>query len=411
MVARFSRPRGPSGPKAPFMESDIVAALRSVKVTERFMSELQLRVAFQEALRDPKSFGLVIFDNADEGMIDALVEGAVVPVIVTTTQHIQRSWADAIRVGAFSGEEAATFCRAALPDATDQAAQALCGYVGNRPVALMLASRLVQLGEITMEGLLLATRDAPAVTVEASMDLVAAPDIRSLTVVYSRVVAALASDMLALEVLDGLLWLTGSTNRDMIIAYLAEASLSEAEVLAVRAAILRLERIGLVELRGDDVEINDLTIDFLRVERSESLGEVLRRFHQSIIEPAEAIVNSTRMDETDDDTLEFQLEARLEAMFPNPYGDRYSGHRWLVAWEVGILRRALQEFAPGMELGLTLLSTSRWILWQRGFPWFMAENGESQVVLADVQPTGMKLWREKNHLASIKRLYFFYMLW
>ncbi|MCW2784003.1 MAG: hypothetical protein JWP74_520 [Marmoricola sp.] len=257
--------------------------------------------AVREVLKNPAAFDLVLFDNVDLWVLEAVLPDAQVPILITSRERLGDLVAEDVIVPEFTKSQALEASRYLLPGREDIELEALCSDVGNRPVVIHIACHLISEEHLTVENFRRSMAENSAKVLRSMAaelgrhhDHFGNPINGNIVGVYQHTLNHIfdaesdgrGGDPPVADVLDAILWLTESADIEFIYA-LASDTLTEAEFQRVRGAVSVLARFGLITHRGTSIEINTLTLDVLRHLQGDrapgTVGRTLSRLRQAAV--------------------------------------------------------------------------------------------------------------------------------
>ena len=201
---------------------------------------------------------IVIIDNVDdETLLDQLVPpDPRVPTFLTMRHRPDDERIKHVELEAFTEAEAHLFIKRRLPDADGEDARSLARVLGCRPLALDHAVRFIhEAPDISLRELV----QALTVDLQSNLALVTPPEQReqNLIQLYKRILASLADDQSALDVLRAFLAVAGKSGieyRGSLLLFIQHHPREPHDRLYYHAGLRILARLGLLR---EDVDPRD----------------------------------------------------------------------------------------------------------------------------------------------------------
>jgi hypothetical protein len=387
--------RGVPGANSPFFASDTVRALKLGGYSPESWSAAAAMEALEEMLARGDCLDLVIFDDADEDTAKRYLSRSSTPSLVTSRTRLAWSECTFVRVREFTPKDALSLCEQVLPDTPRPDLELLCLNLGHRPLAIDIALRVLQRGLNSVESLNLACQESVPDSIIASMQLLDEKITNSIIQVYRRALEQISSQGSARRVLDTIIWLTGSNIKAIVRALSEEQKPSELMTLTFAAELNALDASGLIDVQGDDLVVNSLTIDILRALTPQDSINVLEGFYDRCISPAVEAA----------DWLNSNEEASWYDLMNRIIGDlndrsRSEFLRRLFALEAAGIAGLVEELCPNARIGLVCISEHLWVLWQENTEWFTTPSGAPDVALIQTGAQDFRFWANGRNLAG-----------
>ncbi|MBZ5735130.1 hypothetical protein K8Z61_11540 [Nocardioides sp. TRM66260-LWL] len=226
--------------------------------------------ALLRLLHDPESLDLLVLDNVSHGRARLLLEQSAVQALLTSRWEFTLPNTSSVPVGPYSEPEAIAAARTGFERATDSEIARFCGEVGYRPLVIDIACRLATNTQFRLDDIRETVHLNAAEAIDSFAELVpsysnATGDRVSATMteVYRRLADAVSSNVSSAVVLDVLLWLPRTSSVGLVCT-IAEGLSPRINLTMAAGGIARLSLLGVIDISGDEIQMNDLTKSMLR---------------------------------------------------------------------------------------------------------------------------------------------------
>ncbi|QQQ75457.1 hypothetical protein IOD16_30870 [Saccharothrix sp. 6-C] len=298
LTKRFASEIAPSGAfgfirlgRRGLFEEDVRQILQLEGVDTTSLSDDHCQALFRTTAVRFSAVRLLVLDDAQkEGDVSALLpHGSNVPVVVTAPRRLLQTDPGRFRqLGHVTVSDTAAYLRQELPHVGEETAHRLAEVLGGHVESMHHVVRYLSsqpavdanafLGEITQ---------GASQVLEDLAEVIDAP--RSLPSIVRELYGAVHEDALANAILTTVVWTANSGERPTELVVETVRKLGHAPTeLQLRAAVLRLERVGLLTSTATSLAVPRLTARILREFTAADREPVLVAYERAIAVPPKA---------------------------------------------------------------------------------------------------------------------------
>jgi hypothetical protein len=387
--------RGPTEENSQY-DLDLLAALQRAGHSVESWTFSAKQRALTGILAERSQFDLIILDNVDHRVLQVLPPLVETPTIITT-QSLTIPVGTSIRIDVYSESEAVEAVTRTLAlrparsthvvdEFDSKQASLLCMTLGRRPIAIDIAFRLVAYSFCTLKEMTEACAENVNSVLTTGLSLLNEDSAHSIVHVYKQLLSAIASDQIASQLLDTIVWLTGSSRVETIAALSSDENFTELRRLELHSGFDLLERLGLLSIEGDAVAINDLTLRILRLLTTDSADRPLRRFEMRSKNLKSAAEGPPSGPPAPEDQPIFERRFNLTTQ---GIAEEWNFYAWLRQYVVAYVT----SLAAGSDFGMVRCGWETLFAWQRNFELFAESSHELQMGLISTDGGQCILWR------------------
>lgn len=360
--------------------SDLLRCLLAAGIGAESWSEPALELGVGSLLARGRPSTVVVLDDVPADALERVVPATcAIPTIITSRRSVQVGREIVLRN--FERAEAIEAIVRTAPAIGPRVARRVAELLDDRPLAVVLAARLVTVGRLTPAELVSRIEAEPVQALEAANAANTTPR-PALIAVYREVLAEVDQDPYAGAILRRMAWFTTAPLTPGALRAIADTSDEASASLEFDVAVARLRSVGLVVGDETAASLNDLTRVILRGLTARDLPVVA----QGLLRQIKAAT---------DDTSQVPSGAQVGAV-----EREISVTRVLLRTEMELLSAFLRAVVAPGEIGALDIDEYTWLMWQRDIEWFEERSAEYTFGLAEITDTHFLIWHKDGRRRS-----------